>query len=78
MARNAEVSYRKTHAALAHVTHSEILTYLKHKDYVRVDQITEDLGIADSMLSGHLTITKPRGCSFRANLSNIKDLIVPL
>lgn len=67
-----------THATLAHATRSEILAYLKHKDYVRVGQIAEDLGIADSMLSGHLTITKPRGCSSRANLSNIEDLIVPL
>ena len=61
MARNAEVSYRKTHAALAHVTHSEILTYLKHKDYVRVDQITENLGIPDSTVSGHLTVMKAAG-----------------
>lgn len=59
-----------THATLAHATRPEILTYLKHKDYVRVDQFPEDLGIADSMLSGHLTITKPRGCSSRANLSS--------
>ena len=67
-----------THATLAHATRPEILTYLKHKDYVRVDQITENLGIADSTLSGHLTVMKPQDCSSRANLSNIEDLIVPL
>ena len=43
MARNAEGSYRETHAALAHATRSEILTYLRGKDYVRTGQITEDL-----------------------------------
>ena len=77
MARNAEGSHG-THAALAHVTHSEILTYLKGKGYVRVDQILEDLGIPDSTLSSHLTVTKPQDYSPRANLSTIRDLIVPL
>lgn len=77
MARNTEGSHG-THAALAHVTHSEILTYLKDKGHVRIDQIPEDLGIPDSTLSGHLTVMKPQDCSSRANLSNIKDLIVPL
>ena len=67
-----------THATLAHATRPEILTYHKHKDYVRVDQITENLGIADSTLSSHLTVTKPQDYSPRANLSTIKDLIVPL
>ena len=60
MARNTEGSHG-THAALAHVTHSEILTYLKDKGYVCVDQIAEDLGIPDSKLSGHLTVTKTAG-----------------
>ena len=77
MARNAEGSHG-THATLAHATRPEILTYLKHKDYVRVDQFPEDLGIANSMLSGRLTITKPRDCSSRANPSIVKDLIVSL
>jgi len=77
MARNTEGSHG-THAALAHVTHSEILTYLKDKGHVRIDQIPEDLGIPDSTLSGHLTVMKPQDCSSRANLSNIEDLIVPL
>ena len=77
MARNTEGSHG-THATLAHATRPEILTYLKHKDYVRVDQIPEDLGIPDSTLSGHLTVMKPQDCSSRANLSNIEDLIVPL
>ena len=77
MARNTEGSHG-THAALAHVTHSEILTYLKHKDYVRVDQITENLGIADSTLSGHLTVMKPQDCSSRTSLAIVEDLIVSL
>jgi|GEM_PF-2348697 hypothetical protein len=77
MARNTEGSHG-THAALAHVTHSEILTYLKDKGHVRIDQIPEDLGIPDSTLSGHLTVTKPRDCSSRANLATIEDLIVSL
>ena len=77
MARNTEGSHG-THAALAHVTHSEILTYLKGKGHVRIDQIPEDLGIPDSTLSGHLTVMKPQDCSSRANLSNIEDLIVTL
>ena len=70
--------YVKTHSALARITHSEILTYLKDKGYVRVDQIADGLGIADSMLSDHLTITKPCDCSSRTNLATIKDLIVSL
>ena len=61
MARNAEGSYRETHAALAHATRSEILTYLKDKGYVRVGQFAEDLGIPTSTLSGHLTVTKIAG-----------------
>ena len=77
MARNTEGSHG-THATLAHATRSEIITYLKHKDYVRVDQITENLGIPDSTLSGHITVMKPRDCSSRANPSIVKDLIVPL
>ena len=77
MTRNAEGSHG-THTALAHVTHSEILTYLKGKGYVRVDQFPEDLGIANSTFSDHLTVTKPQDYSPRANLSTIKDLIVPL
>ena len=77
MARNTEGSHG-THAALAHVTHSEILTYLKDKGYVRVDQIADRLGIADSMLSDHLTITKPCDCSSRTNLAIIEDLILSL
>ena len=77
MTRNTEGSHG-THAALAHVTHSEILTYLKDKGHVRVDQIADRLGIADSMLSDHLTITKPCDCSSRTNLATIKDLIVSL
>lgn len=48
------------------------------RDYVRTGQITEDLGIPDSTLSGHLTVTKPRDCSSRANLATIEDLIVSL
>ena len=31
------------------------------RDYVRTGQIAEDLGIADSTLSGHLTVTKIAG-----------------
>jgi hypothetical protein len=77
MARNTEGSHG-THATLAHATRSEIITYLKHKDYVRVDQITENLGIPDSTLSGHITVMKPRDCSSRANPSIVKDLIVSL
>jgi bacterial regulatory protein, arsR family len=57
---------------------SEILNYLKGKGYVCAGQIAKDLGIADSTLSGHLTVMKPQDCSSRANLSNIEDLIVPL
>lgn len=53
--------YHGNHATLAHATRPEILTYLKHKDYVRVDQIPEDLGIADSTLSGHITVMKTAG-----------------
>ena len=60
MTRNTEGSHG-THAALAHVTHSEILTYLKDKGYVRVGQIAEDLGIPDSTLSGHLRVMKTVG-----------------
>ena len=41
-------------------------------------RIAENLGIPDSTLSGHLTVTKPQDYSPRANLSTIKDLIVPL
>ena len=48
------------------------------RDYVRTGQITEELGIPDSTLSDHLTVTKPQDYSPRANLSTIKDLIVPL
>lgn len=77
MARITEGSHG-THATLAHATRPEILTYLKHKDYVRVDQFPEDLGIANSTLSGHLTAMKPRDCSSRANPSIVKDLIVSL
>lgn len=51
----------EVHAALAHVTRSEILTYLKDKDYIRVGQIAEGLGIPNSTLSGHLTIMKTAG-----------------
>lgn len=40
MARITEGSHG-THATLAHATRSEILAYLKHKDYVRVGQIAE-------------------------------------
>ena len=47
--------------ALAHVTRSEILNYLKDKDYVRAGQIAEDLGIANSTLSGHLKVMKSAG-----------------
>lgn len=77
MARNTEGSHG-THAALAHVTHSEILTYLKDKGHVRIDQIPEELGIANSTLSGHLTVMKPRDYSSRANPSIVEDLIVSL
>ncbi|WP_338573270.1 ArsR family transcriptional regulator [Arachnia propionica] len=77
MARNAEGSHG-THATLSHATRSEILTYLKDKGYACAGQIAEDLGIANSMLSGRLTITKPRDCSSRANLATIEDLIVSL
>lgn len=67
-----------THATLAHANRPEILTYLKHKDYVRVDQFPEYLGIADSTLPGHLTVMKPQDCSSRVNLSIVEDLIVSL
>lgn len=77
MAQNAEGSHG-THAALAHAIRSEILTYIKDKGYVCVGQIAEDLGIADSTLSGHLTVMKPRDCSSRANPYIVKDLIVSL
>ena len=77
MARNAEGS-NGTHASLARITHSKILTYLKDKGYACAGQIAEDLGITDSTLSSHLTVTKPQDYSPRANLSTIKDLIVPL
>lgn len=70
--------YVETHSALARITHSKILTYLKDKGHVRIDQIPEDLGIPDSTLSGRLTVTKPRDCSSRANLATIEDLIVSL
>ncbi|QUC15598.1 winged helix-turn-helix transcriptional regulator [Arachnia propionica] len=39
----------------------KILTYLKDKGHVRIDQIPEDLGIPDSTLSGHLTVMKTAG-----------------
>lgn len=78
MSRNAEGSYGEAHSALARITHSKILTYLKDKGYVRVGQIAEDLGIPDSTLSGHITVMKPRDCSSRANPSIVKDLIVSL
>lgn len=70
--------YVETHSALARITHSKILTYLKDKGYVCVDQIAEGLGIPDSTLSDHLTVTKPQDCSPRANPSIVKDLIVSL
>ena len=88
MARNAEGCYGEAHAALAHVTRSEILNYLKDKDYVRAGQIAEDLGIPNSTLSGHLKVMKSAGLlvsrqlgtevQYRANLSTIEDLIVSL
>ena len=61
MTRNTEGCYGEAHAALAHVTRSEILNYLKDKDYVRAGQIAEDLGIANSTLSGHLKVMKSAG-----------------
>ena len=48
------------------------------RDYVRTGQITEELSIPDSTLSGHLTVMKPQGCSSRANPSIVEDLIVSL
>lgn len=77
MARNTEGSHG-THAALTHVTRSEILNYLKDKGYVCAGQIAKDLGIPDSTLSGHLTVMKPQDCSSRANLAIVEDLIVSL
>jgi len=77
MTRNTEGSHG-THATLAHVTRPEILTYLKHKDYVRVDQFPEDLSIAESTLSGHLTVMEPQDCSSRTSLAIVEDLIVSL
>ena len=58
MVRNAEGSHG-THATLAHPTWSEILTYLKDKGHACAGQITEDLGIPDSTLSGQLTFRQP-------------------
>ena len=88
MTRNTEGCYGETHAALAHVTRSEILNYLKDKDYVRAGQIAEDLGIPNSTLSGHLKVMKTAGLlvsrqlgtevQYRANLSTIEDLILSL
>ena len=60
MTRNTEGSHG-THATLAHVTRPEILTYLMDKGYICVGQIAENLGIPDSTLSGHLTVTKIAG-----------------
>ena len=61
MTRNTEGCYGEAHAALAHVTRSEILNYLKGKGYVCAGQIAKDLGIPDSTLSGHITVMKTAG-----------------
>lgn len=78
MPRNIEGMTCRTHSALTYITRPEILTYLRDKGYVRVGQFAEDLGIPDSTLSGRLTVTKPRDCSSRTNLSIVEDLIVSL
>ena len=77
MTRNTEGSHG-THAALAHVTHSEILTYLKDKGYVRVDQIADGLGIPESTPSVHLTVTKTAGLLVSRQPVIVEDLIAPL
>lgn len=88
MTRNKEGAFGETHAALAHATRSQILGYLKDKDYVRAGQIAADLNIANSTLSGHLRTLRDAGLVVsrqvgtevqdRANLTTIEDLILSL
>lgn len=88
MTRNNERWSREAHAALAHVGRTEILNYLKGKDYVRAGQIAADLGMANSTLSGHLKVMQHAGLvvsrqvgtevQYRANLSTVEDLIISL
>lgn len=54
MTRNTEGYFEEAHATLAHGPDPRSSPISNTEDYVRVDQIAENLGIPESTPSGHL------------------------
>ena len=55
MSRNNESS---VFSALGHPTRRAVLAYLRDRDYVKVGDIAEAVGVAGSTLSGHLRVLR--------------------
>ena len=85
MSRNNESS---VFSALGHPTRRAVLAYLRDRDYVKVGDIAEAVGVAGSTLSGHLrvlreadlVVSRQRGTQvhYRINLTVIDEAMLLL
>ena len=85
MSRNNESSEI---SALGHPTRRAVLAYLRDRDYVKVGDIAEAVGVAGSTLSGHLrvlreadlVVSRQRGTQvqYRINLTVIDEAMLLL
>lgn len=85
MSRNTESS---VFSALGHPTRRAVLAYLRDRDYVKVAEIAEAVGVGGSTLSGHLrtlreaelVMSRRRGTEiqYRVNLTVIDEAMLLL
>ncbi|MEA5155833.1 metalloregulator ArsR/SmtB family transcription factor [Raineyella sp.] len=84
----SRISETSVFTALGHPTRRAVLAYLRDRDYVRVTDIAEAVGVGGSTLSGHLrtlraaelVVSRRRGTEiqYRVNLTVIDEAMLLL